>query len=80
MLKFKKWKFCRLVPFEVLVIDKYCYGENIFPRDVKFYPCTGNSPTAYQPLSLAGSRTGRNCRAGQKNLFTPRLPTSVIFP
>jgi hypothetical protein len=44
------------VHFEVpvLVIDKYRYSENIFPRDVKFCPHTGNQPTAYPHLSLAG--------------------------
>jgi hypothetical protein len=50
--------FRRFVHFEVLVIDKYHYGENFFSRDVKFCPRTGNPPTAYQHLSLAGSRTG----------------------
>jgi hypothetical protein len=35
------FKFCRIMHFEVLVIDKYRYGENIFPRDVKFCPRTG---------------------------------------
>jgi hypothetical protein len=59
MLKFKKGIFRSFVHFEVLVIDKYRYGENIFPRDVKFCPRTGIPPTAYQHLSLAGSRTGR---------------------
>jgi hypothetical protein len=52
--------FRRFVHFEVLVIYKYRYGENIFPRDVKFCPRRGNPPTAYQHLSLAGSRTGRS--------------------
>jgi hypothetical protein len=59
MLNFKKWMFPRFVHFEVLVIDKYRYGKNIFPHDVKFCPCTGNPLTAYQHLSLAGSHTGR---------------------
>jgi hypothetical protein len=69
------------VHFEVLVIDKYHYGENIFPRDVKFCPRrTGNLLTAYKHLYLAGSGTGINHRAGPKKLFTPNLPTSVIFP
>jgi hypothetical protein len=35
------FKFRRFVHFEELVIDKYRYGENIFPRDVKFCPRTG---------------------------------------
>jgi hypothetical protein len=35
------FKFRRFVHFEVLVIDKYRYGENNFPSDVKFCPCTG---------------------------------------
>jgi hypothetical protein len=51
--------FRRFVHFEVLVIDKYRYGNSIFPRDVKFFTRTGNPPTAYQHLSSAGSRTGR---------------------
>jgi hypothetical protein len=59
------------VHFEVLVIDKYRYGENIFPRDVKFCTRTGNPLTADQhlSLSLAGSRTGRSwcgVQPGQK--------------
>jgi hypothetical protein len=57
--------FPRFVHFEVLVIDKYRYGENIFPPDVNFCPRTGNLPTAYQHLSLAGSRTGRRWRGVQ---------------
>jgi hypothetical protein len=35
------FKFHRFVHFEVLVIDKYRYGDNIFPRDVKYCPRTG---------------------------------------
>jgi hypothetical protein len=46
--------FRRFLPFEVLVIDKYRYGENIFPRDVKFCPRTGNLPTTYQPVPVRG--------------------------
>jgi hypothetical protein len=54
----------------VLFIEEYRYGENIFPREVKFCPCMGNPATAYQHLSLAGARTGRSwCGGpGQKNL------------
>jgi hypothetical protein len=61
--------FRRFVYFEVLVIDKYRYGKNIFPRDVKFCPHTGNPPTAYQHLSLAGSCTGEKVvwGPGQRN-------------
>jgi hypothetical protein len=51
--------FRRFRHLAVLVIDKYHYGEKIFPRDVKFCPRTGNPPTAYQHLSLAASRMGR---------------------
>jgi hypothetical protein len=50
--------FRRSVHFEVLFIDKYRYGENIFPRDVKFCPRSENPPSAYRHLSLGGSRTG----------------------
>jgi hypothetical protein len=43
--------FRRFVHFEVLVIDKYRYCENIFPRDIKFGAHTGNPTTAHQHLS-----------------------------
>jgi hypothetical protein len=61
------------VHFEVPVIDKYRYGENIFPREVKFCPRTGNPPTSYQHLSLAGSHTGRNRRVGPKTFVYIRV-------
>jgi hypothetical protein len=67
------------VNFEVLAIDKYRYGKNIFPRDVKFCPRTGNPPRAYQHLSLAGSRTGRNRRAGQKTFVYIRVANFADF-
>jgi hypothetical protein len=84
MLKFKKWKFRRFVHFEVLFIDKYRYGESIFPRDVKFCPRTGNPPTAYQHLSLASSRTGRRwcgvqAKEIRKKYIRVSSETSFVF-
>jgi hypothetical protein len=35
------FKSCLFVHFEVLVIDKNRYRENMFPRDVKFCPRMG---------------------------------------
>jgi hypothetical protein len=67
------------VHFEVLVIDKYRYGENIFPPDVKFCPRTGNPPTACQHLSLAGSRMGRNRRVGPKTFVYFRVANLADF-
>jgi hypothetical protein len=67
--------FRRFGHLAVLVIDKYRYGENIFPRDVKFCPRTGTPPTAYQHLSLAGSRTGRSwCGGPAKEIRKKYIP------
>jgi hypothetical protein len=38
----------RFVYFGVLFIEEYRYGEKTFHRNIKYFPCTGNPPTAYQ--------------------------------
>jgi hypothetical protein len=55
-------------------------GRDFFTAKLNFFSVRENPPSALQQLSSLSSRTGRNCWAGPNNLFTPRLPTSVIFP
>jgi hypothetical protein len=38
----------------------------IFHRNGRFFPRTGNPPSAYKQLSFNSSRTGKNRRAGPK--------------
>jgi hypothetical protein len=73
ILKIVKFKFRRFVHFGVLVIEEYQYGEKTFHRNVKFYPRTANTPTAFQHLSLASSRTVRNRRVGPKTFVYTRV-------
>jgi hypothetical protein len=74
--------FRHFVHFKVLVIDKYRYGENIFPRDVKFCPRTGNPTTAYQHLSLASSRTyitNRIIHCAKNQCHMPTIATNIFL-
>jgi hypothetical protein len=54
------------VHFGVLFIEEYRYGEKTVHRNVKFFPRTGNPPSAYKHLSSKSSRTARNRWAGPK--------------
>jgi hypothetical protein len=63
----------RVGHFEVLVIDKYRYGERFFHRKVKIFHLTGNPPPAYQHLSSKSFRTARNRRAVPKLLVDIRV-------
>jgi hypothetical protein len=75
ILKFKKCKFCRFVHFGVQYFSLKSTGtvRKLFPRNVKFFPHTGNPPTAYKHLSSKSSRMVRNRRAGPKTLVYTRV-------
>jgi hypothetical protein len=51
----------------------YRYSDIFFPRNVKFFPCTGNPPSAYKQLSSNSSCTGKNCRHGPKTFVYNRV-------
>jgi hypothetical protein len=46
------------------------FGKKFFSRNGKFYPRTGNPPSAYKQLSSKSSYTGKIAGPGQTFLFT----------
>jgi hypothetical protein len=68
-----KCKFRCFVHFGVLFIEEYNYSETTFYRNIKFFPCIGNPPTAYKHLSSKSSPMVRNRWAGSKTFVYTRF-------
>jgi hypothetical protein len=72
--------FCRFGHLAVLVIDKYRYSENIFPREIKIFHHTGKSTISVTTFVFSRFPYGEKSPGGAKEFVYFKVANFGDFP